>query len=57
MGAALKGFESAGSGTSKRFDSREAGDSALRPKLTVTFTVVSPVEPTTWTGVKALYRQ
>ena len=56
FGWMLKGYES-DTGTAKCFDSREAVDSALRPKLSVTFTVASPVEPTTWASVKELYRR
>ena len=55
FGWMLRGYENA-NGSTKRFDSREALDPALRPQLIVDFTVASSVEPMTWTAVKALYR-
>ena len=41
--------------TTKRFDSRQNATAAFRPRLVVVF-VPLPVEATTWSQVKALYR-
>jgi hypothetical protein len=42
--------------TSKRFDSRENPDPAVRPVLVVDYTQDVPVEAKTWTSIKAQYR-
>jgi len=41
--------------SAKRFDTREATDPALRPRLIVHFTT-TPVAPMAWGAIKSLYR-
>lgn len=55
FGWMLRGGESSNQ-TAKSFDSVESTTTANRPRLTVDFTPISPVDPATWSGIKQLYR-
>jgi hypothetical protein len=49
------GEEGTAGTNARRFDSRENAE-AVRPRLQITYNTIVGVQPSAWTGVKALFR-
>jgi hypothetical protein len=51
----VRGAESTAPPTSKKFESRQSSEPALRPLLVVEYTIAVPAAPSTWGRIKASY--